>query len=432
MADAVSELLPMQASRKEVLAWAMYDWANSAYSTLSITVLVSYLKTDILPDPAAGTLAWGWGLGLTMLVAAVLSPIVGAIADAHASKRAWLAWTTLVGSLASAGMFFALPGQAWVFVPLFLTANLAFELSQGFYNAFLPEIADDESMGRVSAWGYGLGYVGGGLALLIVLVIFQFGDQLGIPREHEFRKRVSLLLMGLWWGVFSLPMLLWVRDKLPPSRERVPLWAAAHRALGEVKHTLVHIRHYRMLAIFLVGFLIFNDGVQTVITQASVFAGDILKMDVGELVQVILMIQFLAWPGAVLVGWLADRWGQKTGAESLPGRVGGNSGRFAVRHDQAGVLVDGRRRGAGAGGHAIGQPHDDGADDSGAPYAEFFGFFNLSGKATSMFGPIFFSSILAATGDAHWALLSLLVFFGVGWAIIVPLDIARGQQQARQ
>lgn len=138
----------------------MYDWANSAYSTILITVMVSYIKDDLFPGKT-GTLLYAWGIGLTMFVVAVCSPIFGAIADAHASKRRWLAGTALTGATASALMYFTTTDTKWLFAVLFLLSNFCFELSLCFYNGFLPEIADDENMGRISSWGYALGYVGG-------------------------------------------------------------------------------------------------------------------------------------------------------------------------------------------------------------------------------------------------------------------------------
>lgn len=416
--------------RREVLAWAFYDWANSAYSTLSITVLVNYLQEDVLPGNA-GILAWGWGIGVTTFLTALLSPVLGAVADAHASKRHWLAGTALTGAAASCLMFFATPERPWLLVALFLVANMALELSFCFYNAFLPEIAADDEMGRVSAWGYGLGYVGGGLALGLVVGLLLKGDQLGLPSDHHFRKRFALLLMGLWWGLFTLPAVLVLRDKRPPARERQGLWRAARRAIGEVGGTLRHIRRYRVLALFLLGFLAFNDGVQTVISQASTFAQKSLDMSLLDLIPVILMIQFVAWPGALLVGWLADRVGQKRmltvcllvwtailvgaffiqtkaqfwGLAAAVALVLG--GVQSVSRSLMGLMTPERHAG------------------------EFFGFFNFSGKATSLFGPLFFSSIFAATGNANLALSSLLIFFIAGLAIIAPLDIAHGQQQAR-
>jgi len=319
-----------------------------------------------------------------------------------------------------------------LFVALFAIANLNYELVQGFYNAFLPEIADDNHMSRVSSWGYGTGYVGGGLMLLVALILLDQGPAWGLPTENGFIPRLCLLLMGIWWAVFSLPILLIVRDKSPPRRASESILASARQGFQEVGRTIRHIQSYRMLAIFLVGFLIFNDGVQTVISQASVFAEKVLHMEIAELAKVILLIQFVALPGALLVGRLADRIGQKT-ALNLCLAIWVTllvAGFFITERWQFwmmavfAALVLGGTQSVSRTIMGLMTPE--------ARTGEFFGFFNLSGKAASVLGPIFFSEILARTGSAHLAILSLLVFFIVGWAIIVPLNIARGQRDARE
>ena len=238
--------------------------------------------------------------------------------------------------------------------------------------------------------------------------------------------------MGLWWAVFSLPILIVVRDKSPPPRHAQSLWAAARHGLQEVGTTIRHIRSYRMLTIFLLGFLIFNDGVQTLISQASVFAQKVLDMQIAELAQVILMIQFVALPGALFVGWIADRIGQKTTLNLclaiwvivlISGFMITERWQFWIMA-AATALVLGGTQSVSRTIMGLMTPE--------ARTGEFFGFFNLSGKAVSVFGPIFFSEILARTGSAHMAIVSLLLFFVVGWAIIVPLDISRGQREARE
>jgi UMF1 family MFS transporter len=409
----------------------MYDWANSAYSTISITVLASFVLHDVLPGKP-GQWLLGAGLGGTMFVAALLSPILGAVADAHASKRHWLAGTALTGALAVALMFFAPPDRPWLLVLLYLVANLGMELSQGFYNGFLPEIASDENMGRVSAWGYALGYLGGGLALALILVMFQWGDLVGLPDDLVFRKRLGLLFTGVWWAGFTIPCLMVLRDRIQPATRAPGLLTAARNALGEVRRTLVNIRHYRMLALFLVGFLIYNDGVSTVITQSSQFAIARFQMSAMELGLVVLMIQFIALPGAVLVGALADRVGQKpmllvclavwvlllTLALFISQKW-----QFWCMAALAALVLGGTQSVSRAiMGLMTPERHS----------AEFFGFFNLSSKAASVVGPVFFGFMLAYTGNPNYAISSLLVFIVVGAAIVLPLNVAEGQRHARQ
>lgn len=440
-------------ARRDVLAWAMYDWANSAYSTLSITVLVNYIK-DVLPGDA-GTLVWSYGIGTTMLLAAVLSPILGAVADAHASKHRWLAGTALTGASAVALMVFATPDRAWLLVLLFVIGHFSYELSWGFYNGFLPDVADEDQMGRVSAWGFAAGYVGGGLALALVIVLLLYGplargeevpvpesaaqtllawgQWLGLPSESGGLSRLGLLFTGLWWGLFSLPTLLILRDRRQPRREKQRLTRAARQAFGEVKRTLRNIRSYRILALFLLAFLIYNDGVQTVITQASVFAREHeqIAMSTMELGLVILMVQFVAWPGAMLIGWLADRVGQKPmlivclviwGAIlSLAFFITTTAQFWGMAVVVALVLGGTQSVSRAVMGQMTPRQHS----------AEFFGFFNLSGKATSMFGPIFFGTVLAATESPNLALTSLLIFFIAGLVIVALLDFGQGRRQAR-
>jgi UMF1 family MFS transporter len=247
---------------------------------------------------------------VTTFVCALASPVLGAVADAEAGKRRWLAITAFSGAAASACMFFATPDLWWLMIILYVVALAGMELSQTFYNAFLPEIADDERVGRVSAWGYALGYVGGGLALALAIGMILMGDRLHLPGDVVFRKRLGLLLMGLWWGIFTVPTVLVLRDRATPAGGPRRLTEAARIAFGNVAHTLKHIRSYRMLTIFMLGFLVYNDGVQTVISQASVFADERLKMGPAELGGVILMIQFIALPGALAVGWFGDRVGR--------------------------------------------------------------------------------------------------------------------------
>ncbi len=417
-------------TRREVFAWAMYDWANSAYSTLAITILVSYIKDDVFPGKM-GTIVWGWGLGGTMLVAAVLSPILGAVADAHASKRRWLIGTAVPGAIASCLMYFSSPEQPWIMLALFLTASLCFELSFGFYNGFLPEIADESTMDRVSAWGFALGYVGGGLALLMVILLFQFGAQIGLNGDIAQIKRIGLAIMGAWWFLFALPMFVIVRDKTPPARHPEPFRMAARRAVGEVIGTIRHVRAYKVLALFLLGFLFYNEGVQTMISQSSVFAIEVLEMKAGELAQVVLMIQFIALPGSLLVGWLSTRLGQKS---TLIGCLViwilllvmaffvTKKWQFWVMAAVAALVLGGTQSVSRAVMGMMTPPEKS---------AEFFGFFNLSGRAVSVMGPVVFSTVLVATDSPHWAILSLLSFFVIGLLITLPLNVRRGQEQAR-
>ncbi len=308
---------------RKVVSWAMYDWANSAYTTLLITVLIAYIQRVVFPSEEwghVGAVVWAWGISLSMLLGAVLSPVVGAIADAGRSKRLWLAMTALTGSFAAILLGFVPPQHYVVIVILFVTANLMLELSLGFYNGFLPEIVHKDQVNAASAMGYGFGYLGGGIALIFAMLLIQFGEHLGIE-SMVHRLQWSLVLMGLWWGGFTLPALLILRDRDGQHRDERRIGEAVHGSFKEVRETLWSLRSNVPLAFFLLSFLLYNDGIQTIISQASTFALQELEFAESDLMAVILMIQFLALPGAcwsvgVLIGmarsrryWFAWRFG---------------------------------------------------------------------------------------------------------------------------
>jgi len=423
---------------REIFAWAMYDWANSAYSTLSITILFGYLTTVVfLPDDPWGPTVWAWGISLSMLLAAVLSPVLGAVADANRSKRAWLARTALPGAAAVVLLALVPPDRTWPIVALFITASFFFEISLGFYNGFLPEIADETTINRVSAWGYALGYLGGALALLLALSVIVYGERLGLPSYADggapvLPLRIGILIMGLWWGLFTLPTLWILRDRGRAPGQKLPAKQAVGRAAGEVVRTLRNVRRYKMLALFLLAFLFYNDGIQTVISQSSTFATKTPEINFGteQLILLVLLIQFLALPGAMLVGSLADRLGQKpTLIMCLAIWVGlVVAARFVSSPEQFWVL--GAILALVLGGTQSVSRAIMGRMTPPKHTAEFFGFFNLSGKATSFLGTFLFGLIFKLTNDPRTAVLSLLVFFLLGWAIIALVNIEEGRRRA--
>ena len=425
---------------REIFAWAMYDWANSAYSTLSITILFGYLTTVVFsPDDNLGPTVWAWGISLSMLTAAVLSPVLGALADANSSKRTWLACTALPGAAVVVLLALVPPEQTWLIVGLFVAASFFFEISLGFYNGFLPEITDERTINRVSAWGYALGYLGGALALVLALLVIAYGQRLGLPEYPDkvppvVPLRIGVLIMGLWWGLFTLPTLWILRDRGRKAQQKLPAGKAVGRAVGEVARTLRNVRRYKMLALFLLAFLFYNDGIQTVISQSSTFATKTpeLSFETDQLILFILMIQFLALPGAMLVGFLADRLGQKPTLMICLGiwvglvvaaRFVGSPKQFWVLGAILALVLGGTQSVSRAIMGRMTPPEHT---------AEFFGFFNFSGKATSFLGTFLFGLIIWLTGDPRDAIVSLLVFFLLGWAIVALVNVQEGRRQALQ
>lgn len=414
-------------TRKEIIAWALYDWANSAYSTISITIVFMYLTKVVLPGKW-GLVVWAWSIGVSMFIAAILSPIAGAMADARKNKRTWLAATALSG----AGLFVvlaALPPSSTLskvaIIGLFVLAALLFELSLTFYNGFLPEIADRKSMNRVSAFGYALGYFGGAMALGLTLLIKSIWD----PDDATF-LRLGIATLGLWWGLFTLPTIWILRDRGHAPTQRPKTTQIISTAVRDVGRTLGRIRQYRMLALFLLAFLLYNDGIQSVLSQSSTYAKEVLLFTTEDLIRLILMIQFVAFPGAILVGRLADHLGQKRVLMFCLGIwiILVTTAYFVTTKAQFWVLgialalVMGGTQSVSRAVMATMTPR--------SRTAEFFGFFNLSGRATGFLGPFLFGAIIATQGSARLALLSLIIFFIAGWIVVGLVNIEQGRRDA--
>jgi len=422
---------------KRIFCWALYDWANSAYSTLVITVLVAYIQRVVYPEETWGTtgaVVYAWGISLSMFLGALLSPLVGAIADAHQNKRGWLAATAFSGAAASVAMGIT-PTEHYVLISvLFVIANLMFELTLGFYNGFLPEIADEDQLNSASGWGFGLGYIGGGLALVIAMLIIQFGESIGLESMSS-RLQASLVLMGLWWGGFTIPTIWVLRDARGEEYAAVTTGdtetdggtaAQAQSYLAEVWQTIKDLRFRPSLMWFLIAFLFYNDGIQTVISQASTFALQELDFAESGLMGVILMIQFLAMPGALMVAKLADKFGKKPmvlvclgiwiGVLVIALWIDSQLSFWLLAVVIAMVMGGTQSVSRSLMAELIPTNQN----------AQYFGFFNLSGKATSFIGTFLFGAIVYFTDSSRLAIFGLLPLFVAGalFLMLVRTDSA--------
>jgi UMF1 family MFS transporter len=413
--------------RREIIAWCGYDWANSGYTTLMITVFAVYMQRTVFSPETSGStgaVVWAWTVAISMLIGAILSPVLGALADARAAKRLGLAITALGGGSACMVMAILPPEASWVVTGFFLLANLCLELSLTFYNGFLPEIAEEEELNRVSAAGMGWGYLGGGLGLLLAMLLLNYGQAWGWGNGTQLLQ-ICIFLTGVWWIVFTIPSVVILRDQ-PRVKQKTGLFNSSRAALSEVIGTLRNLRMHRTLAIFLVGFLFYNDGLQTVISQCSTFALQELNFADRELVAVILMVQFVATPGAIVVGWMSDKLGRKTTLEiclivwilllASAWFIDSKTAFWMMAFGVAFVL-GGTQAVSRAIMGSLTPKHQE---------ARFFGFFNMSGKATSFMGTFVFGLIVALTGSSRLAIVLLLVFFVIGLAIISRIDLIQG------
>lgn len=427
--------------RPELRAWAMYDWAVSSFQT---TIQVAVFQIFFV-SVAAATLeegqrlqAWANANVIASIIVAVISPILGAISDVAAAKKRMLGIFMLLGVAACAGMYFIDEGE-WVFASwLYILATIGATASVVFYEALLPHLCHTDEMDRVSSAGYALGYVGGGLLLALnaawILAPQAFGLPHGdnlTPAQKTLPVRLAFLSVSVWWLLFSIPLFRRVRE---PARTREPdeplgrsLFLTPFRRMGE---TIRELRAFKHAFLMLLAFLIYNDGIQTIIRMATGYATE-LKIPAGDLTIAILIVQFVGIPFAFLFGMLAGRIGTKTAiflglaaytGISVVGYFMQSSRDFFILAFLVGMVQGGTQALSRSLFATLIPAHKSG---------EYFGFFSVFEKFSSVFGPLLFSITIATTGKSRLAVLGVISFFIVGAAILSRVNVEEGRKMAR-
>jgi len=431
----------MTVQKREIFGWAMYDFANSAFATTILAVIFNQYFATVVAGGEKGVQLFGFHLhgasfftfsvALSMAISAVLAPFLGAVADASASKKRFLMVFCYVAVVFTGFLYFVHEGNYWRGAIFFIIANIGFGGGNVYYNAFLPEISTDENIGRISGLGWALGYIGGGALLAINLIMLKYPGWLGFPAGY-FTVQDCFLSVALWWFVFSLPTFIFIREKAPKP---LPTSQKSHFSEGyqRLRHTFRRIRTFRELTKFLVAYLIYNDGIETVIVMASIFGAEVLGMETGEIILYFLMIQGIAFFGSLIFGFLADAIGNKRAVIiSL-----GVWSFIVIWAFKLGIIWDPKTEywilGALAaivmGGSQAASRSLQGIFTPDANSAEFFGFFAVSGKFASVFGPLIYGILIAITGSVRSGILSVLFFFLVGMAILWTVDEKRGMEE---
>lgn len=407
--------------RRDVLSWALYDFANSAFATTVLAVVFNvYFVKVICKDgvrvfgrPLEGEAFWGAILSASMFVVFILSPILGAAADRAGSKKKFVLGFCALGCVFSSLLALCAEGDAWKAALFFLLANTGFSAGNALYNALIGEVSTPQTLGRVSGFGWAMGYLGGGLLLAINLAIVQKPQWFGIPETGHWPVRISLLSVGLWWAVFSLPFFLFVQEKKRGAAGENALLAG----WSEVLQTFRELKSHRETLKFMAAFLVYNDGIETVIVMASIFGAKELGMSQSDLIVCFLMIQAVAFIGSLLFGALADRVGNKRAIQATLviylavcawGVVLRTTREFWMLGAVVGLVLGGSQSASRALLAALVPREKSG---------QFFGFFALTGKLAVVIGPFFFG-LVAQLASLRAAVGSLAVFFAAGLGIL--------------
>lgn len=429
-----SLLVRLGLERPELRAWAMYDWANSAFvTTIVAAVFPIYFGAVAAADlpPGAGTQRFAITTTLSKLVVALAAPILGALADTAAIKKKLLAAFMALGVLATALMVFIERGD-WLFAALlFLLANVGANGSFVFYDSLLPHIASEEEVDRVSSAGYALGYLGGGILLAINLAWIQKPSWFGLPGPG-MASRISFFSVAVWWTVFSIPLFRRVPEPAPRLEPGEAAAAGPLRlALARLARTFRELRAFDQAFLLLLAFVIYSDGIGTIISMAAIYGVEI-GIPQTALISALLITQFVGIPCSFLFGTLAGRIGAKRAiflslaVYTLVGALGYYM-KTALHFYLLAVLVGTVQGGSQALGRSLFATLIPRHKSS-----EFFAFFSVFEKFAGIVGPALFGVAIAATGSSRSAILSVIVFFVVGGIILAFVNVPAGQRAARE
>jgi UMF1 family MFS transporter len=422
-----------RAYRKIVNSWAMYDWANSAFATTIMAAMFPPFYRSLViaagQSEANATAYWAYTTSIALFLIAVLAPMLGAISDHTGGKKRYVAFFAGLGILATA-LFVFLGDDTYVLGSiLFTLGNVGFAGANIFYESLLPHIASRGDIDQISTRGYAMGYVGGGI-LLVINVLWFMKPELFFMPGVGFALRASFFSVAVWWAIFSIPLFRNVPE--PPvvrtAQERVSVVQAG---FGRLIHTFRQITQYKQLLLFLVAFWIYNDGIGTIIKMATAY-GDEIGIGMADMIVALVITQFVGIPFSFGFGWLARRTGTKRSILmglgvyaliSIAGFFMQNATHFYILAFVVGMVQGGTQ--------ALSRSLY-GAMVPKSQSAEFFGFFSTSSKFAGIAGPLLFGIVSQLAGGSRLSIVSLIIFFLVGGFLLTRVDEQEGIRVARE
>lgn len=396
-------------SRAQILIWTLFDFANTSFSVLIVAVGYSlYFKQIVAGGAGKGDFYWGLAVSISMLLTALIAPVLGAASDFSRQRKRFLFIFTMASVACTALLYGVHANMVFVGSILFIVANIGFEGGIVFYNAFLPSLTEKKFYGRISGYGFAMGYVGSLVSLLIAIPLYKDG----FAPENLDNVRLSFLLAAAMFLLFSLPLFLFLRDK---KTERTIPASYLREGYARVIATLKHVRSYKQVATFLLAFFFYNDGILTVISFASIFAQESLQFSLQEILVLFAVVQASAIAGSLIFGSLTDKIGPKKSIViSLACWILVVVGAYFV-HSKEVFYGIGIIAGASMGGSQSASRSFMALLTPAEREAEFFGFYDgFCGKASAVIGTFIFGILSWATGSQRIAVLSVGFFFVAG------------------
>ena len=419
----------MKDNKRAVWSWAFYDWANSAYSTTVMAGFFPLFFKEYWADPnnpSQSTFYLGMANSIASIVVAALAPLLGSVADQGSIKKKFLTFFAFLGVIMTGGLWMVAQGNWQMAVLFYVIATIGFASGNVFYDALLPSLASEERVDAVSSLGFGLGYLGGGLLFLVNVFMYLKPEIFGIP-DGATAIKLSFLSVAVWWAVFTIPLILFVPE--PKNYETIEFNNAIRMGWVQLVQTFKEIRNMKVVGTFLLAYWFYIDGVDTIIKMAVDY-GMSLNFPGESLIIALLIVQFVAFPAALIYGWLASKIGAKTGIMvgitaysfiTLLGYFMTEAWHFYVLAILIGLFMGGIQALSRSLYTRIIPP-----DKS----AEFFGFYNMLGKFAAIIGPALMGIIALVTGSARLSILSILLLFILGAFFLNKVDIKEGKRLA--
>ncbi len=428
---------PVRNDKRTIFGWAMYDWANSAYITIFGAVIGAFFTGSIM----TGDTYWGMSgealfsilIGIGSIILMLVMPILGAVADSTDAKKRFLRNFAFIGAAFALLIAFVPDGMVPVFLIVVVISQFGFVAANVFYDGFLPEIATDDTIDQVSSKGFSLGYLGGGLYLLLAMVlIFMSSDEPDAVLTEALAARIAIFGSGIWWMGFSFVALARLPADRPGAAKRS---ISEHASIGFERTiaTTKKLREFPQLLMFVIAFVIYNSGIGTVIAVSGPYAEDTLGLELTTIALAFLIVQFIAFFGATLFGMLAKNIGPKNSvlvtlvvwigvavaAYFLP--EGGSTGFLALAAVIGFVLGGVQALSRSLYGTMIPEEAS----------AEFFGFYSVFSKLSGI-GPLMFGIVSVTTGSGRTAILSIALFFIVGFVLLAKVDVDEARDSRDQ
>lgn len=412
---------------REVVGWCLYDFANSSYTTLIITVAYAVYFKKVVRPQQDGEFWWGVGLSTSMVLVALAAPVLGAIADGAGAKKRFLLCFSLVCIVGTAALWFVGPGDLALGLVLLVISNIGFEGGLVFYNAMLTDLVEPAGYGRVSGWGWATGYLGGMACLGVCYGFIADARDSGAEALSATFPTTALFFL-----LAALPTFLWVRERSRGALPGVHGLGYVGEGFRRLSVTWREVRRYRQVLRLLLADFVYNDGIHTVIFFASIFAAETMRMDPAQIFIFMIVINLVAAPGAFLFGYVFERLGGVATIRITLWMWAGVALWAFLVHGIVEFYLLGALAGIAMGG-ALSCSRSLAAafmppDRSG----EFFGLFAVCNKFAAIFGPLVWGGIVYLTGNQRLAVLAVGVFFVAGWLLLERVEEAEGRAAARE